>query len=324
MNEDLDRDEPADPPDEAQEDDAWFAPAASGDRTARPDEPRSARTWVLAGVGAAVIAAASVTGITLASRHSSASTPASAQFGPGGQAGPGGRPGGGGRPGAVVDVSGSTLTMRASTPGSSSTSTITVKTTSSTSITEAVTGTVSQIKTGDHLLISGTTSGTEVAATRIEDRGSAALSAGGIGGTPPGGAATGSGSSTQGPPTGPAPGGSSGSSTAGPPGFAGGIGGPPGMGETASPGGAPLMGTVTAVDGSTITVKSTTGASYTITAGSATTVTVDKTITLADLRAGEAVMVQGATSHGVITATTIRTAVAGFGPAGPAGQASGS
>jgi hypothetical protein len=281
------------------------------------------RTWVLAGVGAAVIAAASVAGITVASSHSSASTPASAQSGPGGLAGPGGRSGGIGHLGTVVGVSGSNLTMKATTPGSSSTSTITVKTTSSTSVTEAVTGTVGQIRTGDHLLISGTTSGTKVAATRIEDRGTAALGVGGFGGTPPAGAPSGSASSTQGPPAGATPSGSSGSSTAGPPRFAGGTGGPPGMGGTASPGGAPLTGTVTAVDGSTITVKSTAGTTYTVTAGAAT-VTVDRTITLADLSAGEAVMVQGATGNGVITATSIRTGVAGVGPAGAAGQASGS
>ena len=89
-------------------------------------------------------------------------------------------------------------------------------------------------------------------------------------------------------------------------------------------GGAPVMGTVTAVDGSTITVKTAAGTTYTVTAGSSTTVTVDKTITLADLSAGETVMVQGATSNGVLTATSIRAGAAGFGPGGAAGQASGS
>ena len=77
-----------------------------------------------------------------------------------------------------------------------------------------------------------------------------------------------------------------------------------------------MTGTVTAVDGSTLTVKSTAGTTYTVTASSSTTVTVDKTITLADLTAGEQVMVAGATSDGVVTATTIRAGSSGFGPGG--------
>jgi Domain of unknown function (DUF5666) len=81
-----------------------------------------------------------------------------------------------------------------------------------------------------------------------------------------------------------------------------------------------VTGTVTAVDGSTLTVKSTGGTTYTVTVASSTTVTVDKTITLADLTAGEMVMVAGATSNGVVTATTIRAGSSGFGPGGFGGS----
>ena len=77
-----------------------------------------------------------------------------------------------------------------------------------------------------------------------------------------------------------------------------------------------MIGTVTAVDGSTLTVTSTAGTTYTVTVSSSTTITVDKTITLADLTAGEQVMVAGTTSNGVVTATTIRAGSSGFGPGG--------
>ncbi len=208
---------PTEPPPvavQADSEDPWFA-AAPDASTSLASKPRGLRTWVAAGVGAAVIAAAAVGGISVASSHSTSSASTvnpGAAAGPGGQAGAAGR---GGNVGTVVSVSGSTLTMKAQRFGSSSTQTLTVNTTSSTAITEAVTGSVSQIKAGDHLVIMGTTSGTKVAATQIEDRGtaSAATAVGGTGAPPPN--------------------------------FAGGTGGPPGMGA----GGAPVTGTVTGVDG---------------------------------------------------------------------------
>ena len=87
-----------------------------------------------------------------------------------------------------------------------------------------------------------------------------------------------------------------------------------------------MTGSVTGVDGSTLTVKSSAGTTFTVTVSSSTTVTVDKTITLADLTAGEPVMVAGTTSNGVVTATTIRAGSSGFGPGGIGGprQAAGS
>ena len=157
----------------------------------RRAKSRGVRTWVVAGVGAAVIAAAAVGGISVASSHASSSA-STVNQGAGGFAGPGGQAGGrGGNVGTVVSVSGSTLAMNARSFGSSSTQTVTVKTTPSTAITEAVTGSVSQIRTGDHLVIVGTTSGTKVAATQIEDRGTAAFATGAGGsGAPPSGSAS--------------------------------------------------------------------------------------------------------------------------------------
>ena len=108
--------------------------------------------------------------------------------------------------GTVVRVAGSTLVMKAQSFGSSSTQSVTVNTTSSTTIIEAATGSVSQIKTGDHLVIQGTSSATNVTATQIDDRGTAssATGAGGAGAPsrqPPAGATGPSGSTSDGPPS---------------------------------------------------------------------------------------------------------------------------
>ena len=73
---------------------------------------------------------------------------------------------------------------------------------------------------------------------------------------------------------------------------AGGPGAPPGGGAGAP--GRPIDGTVTKVDGLTITVKGSDGTTYTVSATSSTTVAAEKTATVASLETGDTVSVMGA------------------------------
>jgi hypothetical protein len=150
---------------------------------------------------------------------------------------------------------------------------------------------VDDISKGDHLVVIGTTSGAKVVATRIVDRGTATDAFTGPGGGPPSGVNGPSG------------------------GFGGNIGGG---------GFAPVTGTVTAVDGSTVTLATSSGTTVTVTASSTTAVEIDKTITVSQLKTGEQVVVSGTTSGSTVTATRIREGAEGIGNPGFRGRGSAS
>jgi Cu/Ag efflux protein CusF len=266
---------PAPPPTE--EDAFWGTTAEANPAGDKPHRPL--RTWLAAGIGTAVIAAAAFAGVNLARNEGTTLAGASGPGGPGGGFGPGGFGGPGrGTNGTIASIDGSTFSV--TTPAGT---TVKVVTNSSTTFTVASTGSVSDIKPGDNVTVMGTTSGTTVDAERITDSGSLAV-ADGLGGPPPGG--------TQGTP-------------------------PAGFGGQAPPdgrGGAPNAGVVKAVTGNSFTMTTTAGTTLTVNASSAA-VTVVKAGSLATLKVGDQVSVNGTTSDNTVTATSVRAGDVGFGPA---------
>ena len=202
--------------------------------------------------------------------------------------GPAGCPGPGARSRAF---DGSTLTVE-----TSDNKTVTVTTSDKTTVTQTDDGSVSDIAAGDHLLVMGTTSGSQTEAQRIVDTGSQDIGNGFGRGRPPGNGSfpgNGSGGGGQNPPNG----------------FPN---APNGGGFTP-----PVTGTVTQVDDGTITLKTSQGETVTVTTTSSTTVTVRRTAKVSDLAEGDTVLVIGKTSGDTIAATSISKGDAGgFGPGG--------
>jgi len=306
----------APPPDADAHDDGWFDEPA--DRPAHLPRP-SRRNVLVAAVGAVAIAAAAVVGVNAVSSGSSSATAASAtRNGPAG----GGGPPGGGDGGTIQSINGSTIVVK-----NRANKTETVQTSASTTVTEAVKGALSDVKVGDHVVVLGSTSGSSVTANQIVDNGTASNPSGpGGSGGPPGG---------QQAPSGASGGSSSGSSSSNGPGASGGPpNGPPSQsgsspsGASAASGsgpqgGAPTMGTVTAVNGSTITVQTTSGSSVTVSTSASTTVLVTKAGSVSDLTVGEQIMVRGTSSNGTVTATSIREGDVGPPPGAGSGSAGG-
>jgi hypothetical protein len=172
----------------ADDEDAFWGPSAPP-ATAEGRHP-PLRKWLAGGIGAAVVAAAAFVGINLARNESSTVASAGASgpgaFAPGGD----GRLGPPGAGGTVASVDGSRFTV--TTPMGD---TVTVATSSSTTFLASSAGPLSDIKTGDNVVVMGTTSGNTVDAQRITDSGAMAL--GEPGGGPPGPSPAGAG----GPPT---------------------------------------------------------------------------------------------------------------------------
>jgi hypothetical protein len=309
------------PPDGDAHDDAWFDEPADGPahRGVRP----SRRNVLVAAVGAVAIAAAAVVGVNAISSGSSSATAASAtRNGPGGRGGPPG----GGDGGTIQSVNGSTIVVK-----NRSNKTETVQTSASTTVTEAVKGSLSAVKVGDHVVVLGSTSGSAVTASQIVDNGTASNPSGPPGGQQPPNGASGSSSSgsassngpsgSGGPPGGPASqSGSNPSGSSAPSGSAQSGNAQSGNGPQ---GGAPTMGTVTAVNGSTITVQSTSGSSVSVSTSASTIVLVTKTGSVSDLTVGEQIMVRGTSSSGTITATSIREGDVGPPPGAGSGNAGG-
>jgi hypothetical protein len=278
----------------SQDSDDWFEHPRGGSR--RPARPVSRRNWIVAGVGAVAIGAAAILGVNAVSSGSSSVSAAAGLNGRGPNGGPGGF-GGRGTAGTIASINGSTLTIT-----TQSGQTDAVATSTSTKVSEGVTGSVSAIKVGDHLVVMGSSSSATIAAQQITDRGTA-TDAGGPGG-PPGG-----GNGPQGAHA--AQGGNRPGRAGGP---AGANGGPGGSGGGSS------AGTVASVNGSTLTLKTPSGSTITVTTSSTTTVTVVKTGAVGDLTVGEQIVVDGTTSNGTITATSIH---AGSGLAGGPGGGNG-
>lgn len=244
---------------------AWFDNDEAQPRTT--GRPRSTRSWIAGGVVAAVIAGGAVFGINAVSSHSASSASQTSSA-----AGGLGRFGMGTR-GTITAINGKTITVKTSS------GTTKVTTATSTTVSMAKAGTVSDIATGDQVMVLGTTSGTKIAATQIIDTGKT------------GSAATGQ----------------------APAGFPGGGAPPNGAGGAPSGGtGPPTSGTVIKVSGSTITVKGTDGKTYTVSSGSTTTVAIEATGSLSDLATGDTVQVMGRTgSGGAVTAARIVDGAAG-------------
>jgi hypothetical protein len=283
-------------------DDQAEVPAVEMRDTAQPTAPggdappaRSSRSrnTLIGIVGAVVIAVAAFVGLHVggSSAKSTGAAAASSQNGGSGQLG--GAAGFRGlNRGTITAINGSTITMKTS-DGTS----VTVKTTSATKTTAQVSSSLSKIAVGDHVVVTRSTSGSKVAATRVSDSGTASATngfgggfGGGAGGTPP----TGNFPSGGAPPSGAPTGAPSGSSTG------------------QRPGGFPTIGTVTGVNGSTFTIKTASGSTTTVTTSASTTYSATETSSLSALKVGDTISVQtgsrptnGATQSTSITATSI-------------------
>ncbi len=291
----------------------WFAVESEADA---PTGGSSTKSWVMAGVGAIVIAGAAIFGInaatsspTVKSAVAGASTNGPGN-GPGnGQANaPGGFGQGGfgngrrGTIGTVDAIDGTSFTVTAlagppdqsgSTSGSAASSTIKVTTNDATTITKAVTGTLADVKVGDRIRATGTGSASDLTATSVNDQGLVSATANGRQGTRGQGAG----------------------------------GGFPGADNGGSGAAARMFvsGTVAAVDGTKITVTTNDGTA-TVTTAADTTFTTTDTVKVSDLAKGDTVVVQGETTGATVAATSIRVGEfgGGFGGRGFGGGAPGS
>ncbi|MGZ4729442.1 MAG: DUF5666 domain-containing protein, partial [Acidimicrobiales bacterium] len=279
----------------------------------------SLKTWIAAAVvaflvGGGVVAVLnrSSTGTSTAAASSSngadTGTGTAADGSANGQAdGPGGRGFGRGTAGTIASIDGSSLTISGADGATTE-----VVTDDATVVSRSVTIGLGDIAVGDQITVMGTTTGTDVAAERIIDNGTE---------TEPGAGAFGPRANSGQPPAdGQTPPTDQSGNPVTPP-----SGGQfPGQGGN-RPGGF-VRGQVTAVSGSTLTVSSQEGTTYTVTVSSTTTVTRTQTATMADLKVGDQVSVIGqAGSDGTVTATRISEGAfvgRGFGP-GAGGQGPG-
>ncbi len=276
--------------------DGWFdtpTPPRSRDGDAEP--PRSGtsiRTWIAAGVGAAALTAGAIIGINVAASSADDTAAASAQQGASGQFPGGGGPGGGfaggpggGTVGTIASIDGSTLEVETMDG-----STVQVATTADTEVVVSEDGDLADIEVGDHLAVEGSTSGDEIAANRLIDTGDEEMA--GLGAPPDGAAAPSDGAAGQ---------------TDGAAGQTDGATGQTDSGPSMGGGRGLTRGTVTAIEGDTITLSAEDGSTVTVTASDDTTVSIQRSGAVSDLDEGDTVMVRGETSDGTVTATSIRS-----------------
>lgn len=287
-----------------------------------PDSPSagspgpSARTWILGGVGAVVIAAGAIIGINAASSDSgtvdtatsadaAASTgdassgaatdgaPADGAFAPG----QGRR---GGTNGTIESIDGATITLMGQDGAATQ-----VLTTEETTLTSSSEGTVADLQVGDNVRVMGSGSGTELTAELVVDSGDVAATEGfggpgqRPGGTPPDGMS---------PPDGMTPPDGAGlPEGATPPDGAPAAG--PGSGQGGGRGMVAATGVVESIDGSTMVVKAADGTTSTVTLADTTTITITKVIALSDLATGDTISVRGdaatTSTEGTVTARSI-------------------
>ncbi len=187
--------------------------------------------------------------------------------------------------GSVTSVNGTTLTVTsrafvrsasngtapATPPASPAVTTYTVNASNATVMKNNATSTVSAIAVGDMVVIQGTVSGTNITATSIRD---------GMmmrpGGMKPG-----------------TPGGASGSGTANMPSPIQGNGQPV------------VAGTVSAINGGSLTVTNKSNVTYTVDATNAKVVQGNSTASLSSVAIGDSVIIQGTTNGTAITASTV-------------------
>jgi preprotein translocase subunit YajC len=223
--------------------------------------------------------------------------------------------------GTVASVASDTLTVQNAANGTATT----VHLAANATIRKQVTAQLADIKVGDQLFATGALTGTKLTATVIQL------------GTTTGGAGFGGGT---GRPRG--VNGTPGTVFTGTPGTGRQFNGTPGTGRqfngTPGPQGTPgagfngagfnrVSGTVTAINGSTLTVKTTDGTSATVEVGTSTQIENQQTITLAAVKTGDTVRATGTQNGDIFEATALQ--VGGFGPGGgvpggvPPGRAAG-
>jgi hypothetical protein len=277
------------------------------------EPPKQRPGWLAWAIGAGVIVVAvAAFFVTKSIAGSGGSTPAAASTGNGqtsngGAGGYGGQSGSGGfqgrfpgTSGQITAIDGTTLTVKDRRNQS-----VKVTTSDSTRVTIEKTVTVSDIASGDRISVTGTKSGTTVAASRIAitDLQLPAPGSGSQSGTTPGSGPNGS------------------QNGFGPPGGFNGRGGPPATDANGNPinranrrPGGFTFGTVTKVDGGTITISGFDGSTTTVTTTSSTTVTKSVQGSFSDLKVGQTVRATGATgSDGTVAATSINEGSGGFG-----------
>jgi hypothetical protein len=280
-------------------------------------QPKPRPGWVPWAIGVGVVAVAvGAFFVTKSIAGSGGSSPAAASTGNGstsnggsnfgsngGAAGSGGFQGRlPGTAGQITAIDGTTLTVKDRQNQS-----VKVTISGSTRITIQKTVAVSDIAKGDRLSVTGKKSGTTIAASRISIMD---LQLGGQGRRFQGGTTPGSGTGTNGPPNG----------FRRPGGFTG-QGGPPPTDANGNPvGGTNLrlggiaFGTVTKIDGGTITMSGFDGSTTTVTTSSSTTVTKSAPGALSDLKVGQNVRAVGSTgTDGTVAATAINEGTGGFG-----------
>jgi hypothetical protein len=298
-----------------------------------PKSSSDLKTWVVAGVVAAIVAIAVVVGLGATGKKSSATATATGRQPAGNPTGSdsatGRRPFGNGVSGVVTKIDGTTLTVTSDVPdfarggggasggGSGSqygspptgsrgaTTTYTVQTGTSTKFTKSETGSLSDLSKGQTVMVVGPNTDGTIAATQITQTEAGAFGGSAGRGNVPNGGGTSPGN---------------GSGSAGPSGAANGSGNGfrrrPGFGGQ---GGELVLGTITAVKGTTITVRLASGGTATVTTTSGTKVTVTNQVTLAAIANGDRIRATGTVSGTTIKATAVRIGDLG-GPRGFAGR----
>src|SRR5947209_7457529 len=265
---------------------------------ARP-APRSRRPWIIGGViGVVVLAVGGFVGVSALSGGGSSSSTSTAGQAPGNGQGNQGRRG---TIGMLQSIDGSTLTVatfnRGNDPqgggntGNAAGGTTTVITNGSTKFYKTVSGSLSDIKTGDRVTAMGTPGTNAVTAARIIDTGTMADAFGGPGGGG-GGARRFRGNDTQ----------NGNGST------------PPSNPNVTRPDPNSFAnGTVKSISGSTLTVTQQDGTTKTVDTNGSTAVSVLKAVSINDLATGQVVVVRGTTnSDGTVSATSVSDGVGGF------------
>jgi hypothetical protein len=298
-----------------------------------PKSSSDLKTWVVAGVVAAIVAIAVVVGLGATGKKSSATATATGRQPAGNPTGSdsatGRRPFGNGVSGVVTKIDGTTLTVTSDVPdfarggggasggGSGSqygspptgsrgaTTTYTVQTGTSTKFTKSETGSLSDLSKGQTVMVVGPNTDGTIAATQITQTEAGAFGGSAGRGNVPNGGGTSPGN---------------GSGSAGPSGAANGSGNGfrrrPGFGGQ---GGELVLGTITAVKGTTITVRLASGGTATVTTSFDTKVTVTNQVTLAAIAKGDRIRATGTVSGTTIKATAVRIGDLG-GPGGFAGR----
>ena len=237
-----------------------------------PPTANTAKTWAIASVVAVVALVAGVLGVKVLDKSEPAQAVNTQDAGTFAQ-----RP----TAGKITSISRSTFKV-AATDFNGASSTVNVTTSKSTTYTEAVSGAVSDLKVGDTVVASGTTTDGVLTATRLsqaELRASRATSNRGANdapnGAPPPGAIT--------------------------------NGNGPGFNQQSGPSanGNVTVGAVKSITDGVLTLSAPDGTTTTVKTTADTAVIVNKTIAFKDLKVGDSVRVAGTATNGTVAATDV-------------------